>query len=105
MAGEAPAVGPGRSTLRIGGIFGPMGTPRLLLGVAAMAMASAGGSNAQPAPPTAAQITTRIVERTGIALPDPTVDTFKAGDPGTPVRGIAVTMMATLDVIGTISRC
>ena len=28
-----------------------------------------------------------------------TVDTFKAGDPDTPVTGIAVTMMATLDVL------
>ena len=49
--------------------------------------------------PTAAQITARIVERTGVALPDQTVDTFKAGDPATRVRGIAVTMMATLDVL------
>ena len=28
-----------------------------------------------------------------------TVDTFKAGDPNTPVTGVAVTMMATLDVL------
>ena len=27
------------------------------------------------------------------------MDTFKAGDPDTPVTGIAVTMMATLDVL------
>jgi putative NIF3 family GTP cyclohydrolase 1 type 2 len=30
---------------------------------------------------------------------EPTVDTFKAGDPDAPVTGIAVTMMATMDVL------
>lgn len=58
-----------------------------------------GSAMAQPAAPTAAQITARIVERSGVALPNPTVDTFKAGDSSTAVRGIAVTMMATLDVL------
>ena len=47
----------------------------------------------------AADITARIVRKSGVVLPNPTVDTFKAGDPGTPVRRIAVTMMATLDVL------
>ena len=56
-------------------------------------------AGAQAAAPNAAQITARIIERTGVALPDQTVDTFKAGDPATRVRGIAVTMMATLDVL------
>lgn len=54
---------------------------------------------AAQAPVTAAQITARILERAGVALPTPTVDTFKSGDPNTRVRGIAVTMMATLDVL------
>ena len=75
-----------------------MATLRLLI-VAALAVASARGTSAQSTRPTAAQITAMIVERTGMALPSPTVDTFKAGDPNTPVRGIAVTMMATLDVL------
>jgi len=35
----------------------------------------------------------------GVPWSTPTVDTFKAGDPNTPITGIAVTMMATLDVI------
>ncbi|MEO5903125.1 MAG: Nif3-like dinuclear metal center hexameric protein [Gemmatimonadaceae bacterium] len=48
---------------------------------------------------TAAEITGRIIEKSGVAVPNPTVDTFKAGDPKTPVRRIAVTMMATLDVL------
>ena len=75
-----------------------MATLRLLT-VAALAVASVRGTSAQSTRPTAVQITAMIVERTGIALPSPTVDTFKAGDPNTPVRGIAVTMMATLDVL------
>jgi putative NIF3 family GTP cyclohydrolase 1 type 2 len=49
--------------------------------------------------PTAAEIIARIVEHAGVSQPNPTVDTFKAGDPATPVKGIAVTMMATLDVL------
>ncbi len=48
---------------------------------------------------TARQIVGRIQQQTGVALPATTVDTFKAGDPDTPVTGIAVTMMATFDVL------
>jgi putative NIF3 family GTP cyclohydrolase 1 type 2 len=57
-----------------------------------------GTVNAQT-PVTATQITARIREHAGVTLPTPTVDTFKSGDPNTRVRGIAVTMMATLDVL------
>jgi putative NIF3 family GTP cyclohydrolase 1 type 2 len=35
----------------------------------------------------------------GVPWQSDTVDTFKAGNPDTPVTGIAVTMMATLDVL------
>ncbi len=48
---------------------------------------------------TARQIVDRIRQHLGVQLPTDTVDTFKAGDPNTPVTGIAVTMMATLDVL------
>jgi putative NIF3 family GTP cyclohydrolase 1 type 2 len=48
---------------------------------------------------TAQQIIERIQKNVGVPWTTPTVDTFKAGDPSTPVSGIAVTMMATLDVI------
>lgn len=54
---------------------------------------------AQAGPPTAQQIIDRIQKNVGVPWTTPTVDTFKAGDPQTPVTGIAVTMMATLDVI------
>jgi putative NIF3 family GTP cyclohydrolase 1 type 2 len=41
----------------------------------------------------------RIQKQVGVPWKSDTVDTFKAGDPDTPVTGIAVTMMATLDVL------
>lgn len=48
---------------------------------------------------TAAELTTRIEQRSGVTVPPNTVDTFKAGNPDAKVTGIAVTMMATLDVL------
>lgn len=54
---------------------------------------------AQTPHPTARQIVAEIQKQVGIPWEDPTVDTFKAGNPDTPVTGIAVTMMATMDVL------
>src|SRR5919112_1610088 len=51
---------------------------------------------------TAAEIVARVRERLaaqGIAWRAQTVDTFKGGDPDTPVRGVATTGMATFDVL------
>jgi len=48
---------------------------------------------------TAQQVIDRIKEQIAVTLPENTVDTFKAGNPETPVKGIAVTMMATEDVL------
>ena len=48
---------------------------------------------------TARQVLERIKTNIGVPWMDQTVDTFKDGDPGTRVTGIAVTMMATLDVL------
>ena len=48
---------------------------------------------------TAHEVIERIKAHVNVPWEDQTVDTFKAGDPDTPVTGIAVTMMATLDVI------
>lgn len=50
-------------------------------------------------PLTAADVTARIMRHSGVTPPNGTVDTFKAGDPNTRVRRIAVTMMATLGVL------
>jgi putative NIF3 family GTP cyclohydrolase 1 type 2 len=54
---------------------------------------------AQDKPPTAREIVKAIQDRVGIPWMTQTVDTFKGGNPDTPVTGIAVTMMATLDVL------
>lgn len=48
---------------------------------------------------TAAAVIARIRQHVGVPWQEQTVDTFKAGDPDTGVTGIAVTMMATLDVL------
>lgn len=54
---------------------------------------------AQSKAPTAGEIIAQIQQRVGIPWMKDTVDTIKAGDPNTPVTGIATTMMATLDVL------
>jgi putative NIF3 family GTP cyclohydrolase 1 type 2 len=48
---------------------------------------------------TARQVIEGIQAHVGAPWQSDTVDTFKAGNPDTPVTGIAVTMMATLDVL------
>ncbi len=48
---------------------------------------------------TAREVIERIQQHVGVPWQSDTVDTFKAGNPDTPVTGIAVTMMATLDVL------
>jgi len=54
---------------------------------------------AQEAGITAREVEKRIQEHVGVPWQQETVDTFKAGDPDTRVTGIAVTMMATYDVL------
>ena len=49
--------------------------------------------------PTAAEIVQKIRQNIGVPWAEQTVDTFKDGDSTTAVTGIAVTMMATLDVL------
>jgi putative NIF3 family GTP cyclohydrolase 1 type 2 len=48
---------------------------------------------------TAQEIIDRIQKEVGVPWNAQTVDTFKAGDPNTPITGVAVTMMATFDVL------
>src|ERR1700751_3481276 len=48
---------------------------------------------------TARQIVNLIQQHSGVSWDGATVDTFKAGDPDTPITGIATTMMATFDVL------
>ena len=51
------------------------------------------------AQPTGNEIISRIQEQVGLPWEDGTVDTFKSGDPTAPVTGVAVTIMATMDVL------
>ncbi len=54
---------------------------------------------------TAQQVVERIqgeLAKVGVSWRDQTVDTFKGGDPQTPVTGIVTTVMSTLDVL---QRC
>ncbi|HKE21601.1 MAG TPA: Nif3-like dinuclear metal center hexameric protein [Bryobacteraceae bacterium] len=48
---------------------------------------------------TAADVIERIQKNVGVPWRQQTVDTIKAGTPATQVKGIATTMMATLDVV------
>src|SRR5258707_9678338 len=50
-------------------------------------------------PLTARDVVERIRQNIGVPWTEPTVDTFKDGDSTTRVTGIAVTMMATFDVL------
>jgi len=54
---------------------------------------------AQVKPLTAREVVARIQAHIGIPWQQETVDTFKAGNPDAAVQGIAVTMMATFDVL------
>jgi len=56
-------------------------------------------ARSQVSKPTAREIIAAIQHEVPISWAEPTVDTFKAGNPDTPVNGIAVTMMATMDVL------
>ena len=47
----------------------------------------------------ARQVVERIVSNLKGSWPDGGIDSFKDGDPDTPVTGVAVTMMATMDVL------
>src|SRR5262249_53765109 len=65
-----------------------------------------GGRAAPPSPagdpsraPTAREIIALIQAHVGVPWRSETVDTVKAGDPDTPITGVAVTMMATHDVL------
>jgi putative NIF3 family GTP cyclohydrolase 1 type 2 len=56
-------------------------------------------AEAQEKKPTAREVEAAIQAHIGAPWMSKTVDTFKAGNPDTQVTGIAVTMMATLDVL------
>lgn len=59
---------------------------------------------AQGSPLTAQQVVDRIQKNVGVPWQAQSLDTFKAGDPATPVTGIATTGMATMDVLTRASK-
>jgi putative NIF3 family GTP cyclohydrolase 1 type 2 len=69
------------------------------LSLGALLHAAAAAQNSPTNRLTARQVIERIQKNVGVAWRSQTVDTFKAGDPDTPVTGIATTMMATYDVL------
>jgi putative NIF3 family GTP cyclohydrolase 1 type 2 len=71
----------------------------MIVGMLALGMMIGQTARAQEKRPTAREVVAAIEEHIGVAWKTPTVDTFKAGNPDAPVTGIAVTMMATLDVL------
>jgi putative NIF3 family GTP cyclohydrolase 1 type 2 len=72
---------------------------RWLLGLLLAAFVPLSSALAQQNSITAREVIERIQAHVGIPWQSDTVDSFKAGNPDTPVTGIAVTMMATLDVL------
>jgi putative NIF3 family GTP cyclohydrolase 1 type 2 len=70
-----------------------------LLILAATSGLDANSAAAEKKPLTAREVIARIQAHVGIPWQQETVDTFKAGNPDAQVHGIAVTMMATLDVL------
>jgi putative NIF3 family GTP cyclohydrolase 1 type 2 len=65
----------------------------------AVATISGQMADAQEKRPTAREVVAAIQEHVGVPWQKETVDTFKAGNPDAQVTGIAVTMMATMDVL------
>ena len=65
----------------------------------ALVLGTAAGATAQERRITAREVVAEIQKQVGVEWQKDTVDTFKAGNPDTPVTGIAVTMMATMDVL------
>jgi putative NIF3 family GTP cyclohydrolase 1 type 2 len=64
-----------------------------------MAIATVARVTAQEPRVTAREVVAEIQKHVGVEWKKETVDTFKAGNPDTAVTGIAVTMMATMDVL------
>jgi len=71
-----------------------------LVGLASITDAICGlSAGAQEKRPAAREVIAAIQGHVGVPWKAETVDTFKAGNPETRVTGIAVTMMATMDVL------
>jgi len=67
--------------------------------VLAVMLGAVAGASAQEHRVTAREVVAEIQKQVGVEWQKETVDTFKAGNPDTALTGIAVTMMATMDVL------
>ena len=65
----------------------------------AILLGTVAGTTAQERRISAREVVAEIQKQVGVEWQKDTVDTFKAGNPDTAVTGIAVTMMATMDVL------
>lgn len=73
---------------------------RLTIKILSLFLAACTFLPAQAAKPlTAREIIAQIKQQSNVSWAGETVDTFKAGNPDTPVTGIATAMMATFDVL------
>jgi putative NIF3 family GTP cyclohydrolase 1 type 2 len=68
-------------------------------GVITIALSLSSVAVAQPGRVTARELVEEIKKQVGVEWKKDTVDTFKAGNPDTVVTGVAVTMMATMNVL------
>jgi putative NIF3 family GTP cyclohydrolase 1 type 2 len=74
-------------------------TRREFIAVPAMAAGAAVAGLAQTGQLTAGQVVDRIKQNLGVPWREGPTDTFKVGDAGSPVTGIATTVMSTFDVV------
>lgn len=79
--------------------FAPHATASAASASASTASPLAAWASTASAPLTAREVIARIQANLGVPRREQTVDVFNAGDPDTVVTGIAVTMMATFDVL------
>jgi putative NIF3 family GTP cyclohydrolase 1 type 2 len=75
------------------------GMRRFWAAIFVLAIAGAAASGQEKKGMTAQGVVDAIKGHVGVEWREKTVDTFKTGDPNTVVTGVAVTMMATLDVL------
>jgi putative NIF3 family GTP cyclohydrolase 1 type 2 len=85
--------------MKMSALLSPRTLPNLALLLALSLFGEPGFAQAPNAPLTAAEAWSRIQKRYLPAPRPDTVDTLKAGDPATPVTGIATTFLDTMDVL------
>jgi putative NIF3 family GTP cyclohydrolase 1 type 2 len=77
----------------------PVNRPHQLFLTIAVILTLISTAAARPSKITARELVAEIQKQVGVEWKKDTVDTFKAGNPDTVVTGVAVTMMATMDVL------